>query len=120
MANNGFQAATNRALNAVVVPMLNSPLAPLILPLFTTITYTGRRSGKTFSTPVYYRRRGQTVLIRVAGPDAKQWWRNLLGDGGPIRVQLPGGARNGHAIASRDDAGRVTVRIALDPEASPQ
>ena len=91
MANNGFQAATNRALNAVVVPMLNSPLAPLILPLFTTITYTGRRSGKTFSTPVYYRRRGQTVLIRVAGPDAKSFLHNLATN--DFRQMEPGAGR---------------------------
>src|SRR5438132_735737 len=107
MPINRFQDAANRALNVVVIPILNSPLAPLIRPFIITITYTGRRSGKTFSTPVYYRRRGETVLIRVAGPDAKQWWRNFLGNGAAIGVQLPEGTRIGHGTASRDDKGRV-------------
>ena len=120
MSVNRFEAAANRALNAVVVPILNSPLAGLIQPFVATITYTGRRSGKTFSTPVLYRRRGQTVVIPVAAPDAKQWWRNFLGDGAAIGVQLPGSTRSGHATARRDDTGRVVVRIALHPAAPPQ
>lgn len=79
----------------------------------TTITYTGRRSGKTFSTPVFYRRHGDVVTIRVAAPEAKQWWRNFLGAGAPITVQLPAGTCTGHATAIRNSDGRIKVRIEL-------
>ena len=48
-----------------------------------------------------------------AMPDAKQWWRNFLGTGGPISLNLDGVDRAGHAVASRDDRGRVTVTVDL-------
>ena len=47
------------------------------------IRYVGRRSGKTFETPVGYRRSGDSVIIGVMSPDKKTWWRNFLGDGAP-------------------------------------
>ena len=41
-----FEDAANRMLNSAVMPVLNSPLVPLIWPFIATITYTGRRPGK--------------------------------------------------------------------------
>ena len=39
-------------------------------------------------------------------PDAKNWWRNFLGDGGPITLlDLDGRDRTGHAVANSDDRG---------------
>lgn len=80
---------------------------------FTIITYTGRRSGRTFSTPVAYKRAGDKVTIGVQMPDAKNWWRNFV-DGGPITLRLDGVHRTGHAVSRRDDRGRVTVSVHLD------
>jgi hypothetical protein len=89
------------------------------------LTYTGRRSGRTFSTPVGYRRTGDDVTIGVRMPDAKTWWRNFLGAGGPLSLHLDGTDRPGHAVARRDEKGRVTVSVKLaapshdDAEAHP-
>ncbi|MEU8203485.1 hypothetical protein [Streptosporangium sp. NPDC049046] len=80
----------------------------------TVVTYTGRRSGRTFSTPVAFQRVADTVTIGVQFPNAKTWWRNFLGAGGPISLQLDGVDRAGHAVARRDEAGRVTVTVRLD------
>ncbi|MDA3644790.1 nitroreductase/quinone reductase family protein [Saccharopolyspora indica] len=80
---------------------------------FTVITYTGRRSGRTFTTPVGYRRTGDTVRIGVVAPDAKNWWRNFTGEGGPITLHLDEVDRQGHAIARRDEKGRVAVTVRL-------
>jgi hypothetical protein len=80
------------------------------------ITYVGRRSGSTFSTPVEYRRTGDVITIGVQFPDAKTWWRNFVDDGGPITVHLDGGDRTGHAVARRTGRQRVTVTVHLDPE----
>ena len=80
----------------------------------TLVTYTGRRTGRTFTTPVGYRRDGTTVTIGVRFPDAKTWWRNFLGDGAPISLDLDGGDRNGHAVARQDARGRVEVTVSLD------
>jgi hypothetical protein len=79
----------------------------------TLITYTGRRSGQTFSIPVAYRRRGDDIEIAANLPDAKTWWRNFVGDGAPISLTLDGAEHAGHAVAERDDKGRVTVHVRL-------
>ena len=79
------------------------------------VQYVGRISGKSFETPVGYRRSGDTVTINVMAPDSKTWWRNLLGEGAPITlVNLDGADRTGHGTAARDDNGRVAVSVQLD------
>lgn len=76
------------------------------------IRYTGRRSGKLFETPVNYRRSDGGVIIRVMTPDSKTWWRNFTGDGGPITlVDFDGADREAHAVAHRDERGRVKVTV---------
>jgi hypothetical protein len=100
--------------NAPVVALAASPRFGAVLRRsITTITYTGRRSGRTFSIPVAFRRRGDEIDIAPNMPDAKTWWRNFLGDGAPMSVTLDGTERNGHAVAHRDDKGRVTVQVRL-------
>ena len=107
-------------------PLLNTPVAAIATsPRFgvglgrtvTVITYTGRRSGRTITIPVAYRRNGQTIDIAANMPDAKTWWRNFLGDGAPISLRLDSADRTGHAVARRDQAGRVTVSVRLDESA---
>jgi hypothetical protein len=80
----------------------------------TVITYVGRRSGRTFSIPVGYRRSApDEVVIGVSLADAKSWWRNFLGEGGALTVRLDGVDRAGHGTATRDESGRVSVRVQL-------
>jgi F420H(2)-dependent quinone reductase len=79
------------------------------------LDYTGRRSGRPLSLPVAYRRKGDALEIAANMPDAKSWWRNFLGDGAPLTVRLDGIERAGHAVAQRDEQGRVTVRVRLSP-----
>jgi len=101
--------------NACVVALRSSPRwGRIVSRRLTVVTYVGRRSGQTFSTPVGYRRAGDTVTIGVQFPDAKTWWRNFLDEGGPISLHLDGVDRAGHAVARRDDKGRVTVTVRLD------
>ena len=102
------------ALNTVVAKFIDVPLlGNVVRRNLVMISYVGRRSGKTFTTPVNYRRVGDEVVIRVGLPGAKNWWRNFLG-GGPIRLRLNGTDRTGHAVATRDDQGQVTVTVKLD------
>ena len=67
----------------------------------TPITYRGRKSGRTFTLPVGYRRARNTVTIGVELAERKKWWRNFLGDGGPLTIRLDGVDRTGHAVARR-------------------
>ncbi|MBO0853091.1 MAG: hypothetical protein J2P18_04915 [Nocardia sp.] len=106
-----------RGFNSVVVTLMRTPvLGPLMRKGFVEISYVGRRSGKTFTTPVNYRRSGDSLLIGVAMPDRKNWWRNFTGAGGPITLHLEGGDRRGHAVATRDAKGGVGVRVRLQDD----
>ena len=100
--------------NAPVAAIAASPrLGAALRRNVTVITYTGRRSGRTFSIPVAYRRHGDEIEVGANLPDAKTWWRNFVGDGAPISLTLDGAERTGHGVAHRDDKGRVTVCVRL-------
>jgi hypothetical protein len=83
--------------------------------LFVVVTYTGRRSGRTFSTPVAYRRKGDEITIGVQFANAKSWWRNFQGAGGPLSLRLHGVDRSGHAVARRSRGNNAVVTVRLDP-----
>jgi hypothetical protein len=98
--------------NACAVSWQSSPrYGHLVRRRLTVITYTGRRSGRTFTTPVAYRRIAGGVVIGVRLPDAKSWWRNFLDEGGPLTIRLDDTDRTGHATARRTPDGRVTVTV---------
>ncbi|MCV7029754.1 hypothetical protein H7I03_11205 [Mycobacterium sherrisii] len=103
-------------------PVFNAPVAALaksrrfgglVNRNIVIVGYTGRRSGRSFSLPVAYRRAGDEITINVNLPEAKTWWRNFLGDGGPVTLELDGAQRAGQAVATRDEKGRVTVMVRL-------
>jgi hypothetical protein len=72
------------AFNAVAAKLIDVPLlGNVVRRNLVVISYVGRRSGKTFTTPVNYRRVGDEVVIRVGLPGAKTWWRNFLGERRP-------------------------------------
>jgi F420H(2)-dependent quinone reductase len=79
----------------------------------TVVTYTGRRSGRTFSTPVVFRKVGDTVTISVEVPQRKKWWRNFTGEGGPLSMELNGVERAGHAVAAENGKGKVIITVRL-------
>jgi hypothetical protein len=116
MASGMFASPFVRIVNTLFVGLIDAPvLGGLVRRGLINIRYVGRRSGKTFETPVGYRRSGDTITIRVSMPDGKSWWRNFLGEGGPITLlKLDGADRTGHAVADRDDEGRVKVTVQLD------
>ena len=116
MSSTFFDNPVARALNKAAVGLTTVPVVgDIVGRSLVEIRYTGRKSGRSFQTPVNYRLSGDEVIIGVMSPDSKSWWRNFLGDGGPITLlNFRGADRVGHATASRDDKGRVTVRVKLD------
>ncbi|OLE89688.1 MAG: hypothetical protein AUF79_11695 [Crenarchaeota archaeon 13_1_20CM_2_51_8] len=42
------------------------------------ITVTGRRSGREFSTPVWFVREGKTVFLMPVRGSKNQWYKNVL------------------------------------------
>jgi hypothetical protein len=104
-----------RAFNTFAVRLINAPvLGSVIGQGLVVVRYTGRRSGNIFEIPVGYRRRGNVVIINVAAPRGKTWWRNFLGSGAELTLlNFHGADRTGQATATRDPKGRVKVTVQL-------
>jgi hypothetical protein len=115
MSRGLFNSPVARIVNNAAVSLINAPVVGRLIGRgLVVIRYVGRRSGTTFEIPVGYRRSGGNLIIGVTAPDAKSWWRNFLGEGGPITlVNLNGQDRKGHAVANRDARGRVSVTVRL-------
>lgn len=112
---NTFQKSA-AAINKVVLAAMRVPLVEKLIGGSTAqITYTGRKSGKTFTLPVSYRQKNDELFIGVALPQKKNWWRNFLNEGDQMRVRIRGIDRTGHAVSTRDDKGNVSVKVTLDP-----
>lgn len=84
-AHSGPQAPpawVNRAVSA----LLRSPLHRLLSRKLLLISFTGRKSGRRFTTPVTYLRSedGRLAFFSNGG-----WWKNLAG-GAPVTLRIQG------------------------------
>jgi deazaflavin-dependent oxidoreductase (nitroreductase family) len=78
--------------NPIVIWLLRSPLHELMGNSTMLITFAGRKSGKTYTTPVNYVWDDHSLL--VVSPRDRLWWRNLRG-GAPVTVYVRGQSMNG-------------------------
>jgi hypothetical protein len=102
-----------RIVNRVVLPVVSSPrLSRITGARMTVLHYTGRRSGRAVSLPVAYRWERERLVVDVALPDEKTWWRNFTGDGAPLTVRIDGVDRPGRGVAVRD-GNRVWIEVDL-------
>lgn len=85
-------------LNPIAKFILRSPLHWVMSRRLMLITFTGRKSGKRYTTPISYVQQGQTLLLGVGG----MWWKNLRGDV-PVQVRLHGKTYAGRAEAWADE-----------------
>ena len=91
------------ASNPVMRRLLDSRFGRRLNQALLLLEFTGRRSGRTFRTPVGYVREGDRLIL-VTSPTYR-WWRNVVG-GARVRVRLPEGWRTGEArLLLPDDAG---------------
>lgn len=84
-------------INAMMKFILRSPFHGLVSKTITVISFTGRKSGKAYSTPVSYSQNGSTVTIFTHG----EWWKNLSG-----------GQAVGLRIRGKDYTGQADVTVA--------
>lgn len=114
-----MQKAIQKTGNRIVRFLLHTPFHGLVSGSVMLITFTGRKSGKTYTTPVQYGREGDTVTF--FSQKQRSWWKNLLG-GAPVMLRLQG--RDVHGLAEAlPDADETTLRETLKrlyPKASPQ
>jgi deazaflavin-dependent oxidoreductase (nitroreductase family) len=66
---------------------LSTPLwRPMVgrraLPMWAMLHHVGRRSGRTYSTPVQVREMGDQLVVAIPWPDRSQWVRNVVAAGG--------------------------------------
>jgi hypothetical protein len=110
-----FTSPVVPTVNRVAFALLDAPVVGRLVGRgLVKIRYVGRRSGQTVELPVGYRRFGKDIVIGVVAPGRKTWWRNFLGDGAPIELLgLDGRDRIAHAVAHRDEQGRVFVTVKL-------
>jgi deazaflavin-dependent oxidoreductase (nitroreductase family) len=69
--------------------LLKSPLHFFVSKNMMLITYTGRKSGQTYTIPVNYIQDGNTLY--TTSWKERTWWRNLR-DGQPVTLQVRGQA----------------------------
>ena len=98
-------------MNIVVGALLRSPLHGLLSANTLIISFTGRVSGRTFSTPISYALQGDALLCLTGCC----WWKNLRGDPG-VRMMLRGRIYPGRAevIPPGSEETRAAI-AALEP-----
>lgn len=90
-----------RVQNPFMKWLLRSPLHGMVSGMYLLITFTGRKSGTVYTTPVQYHRDGQRLVIVTSR--AYQWWKNLEG-GATVRLRLRGQDQTGRAETTLDEA----------------
>jgi deazaflavin-dependent oxidoreductase (nitroreductase family) len=95
-------------INPVVKLLLKSPLHFLSSRSLMLITFTGRKSGREFTTPVRYVRTEETV--RCFTSSENQWWRNLRG-GADVVLRTEGQNAPYHAVVIENNPEEVKQQL---------
>jgi hypothetical protein len=80
--------------NPWVTWLLRSPLRRLMENSTLLLTYTGRKSARSYTLPISYAQCGR--CLRIITRRQKTWWKNVV-PGAPVTLWLRGEARNGWA-----------------------
>jgi len=86
--------------------ILCSPVHGMVSKTVLLITFTGRKSGKTYTTPVDYSQDGDQVTIFTHA----DWWKNLRG-GVPVTLRIRGRELQGLAEPIAEDKGAVAAGL---------
>lgn len=106
----GIPPAVNQAIKFI----LRSPFHGILSKNFLLITFTGRKSGKVFTTPVSYSQDGDTLYIFSHAA----WWKNLRPDT-PIILRLRGKDVQGLPEPVVEDKKAVAARLMAHLRRSP-
>jgi deazaflavin-dependent oxidoreductase (nitroreductase family) len=92
----------NRAMKLI----LRSPVHAMVSKTVMLITFAGRKSGKTYSTPVSYSQDGDQVYVFTHG----EWWKNLRG-GAPVTLRIQGRELQGLPETIAEDKQAVAAAL---------
>jgi len=87
--------------------VLRSPMHSVVSKTVLLISFTGRKSGKTYTTPVDYSQDGDQVTIFTHA----DWWKNLRG-GAPVTLRIRGQDLQGVAEPVAEDKQAVAAGLA--------
>ena len=87
--------------------VLRSPVHGMVSKSILLISFTGRKSGKTYTTPVSYSQSGDQVTIFTHAA----WWKNL-GSGAPVTLRLRGQELRGLAEPVAVDKQAIAAGLA--------
>jgi deazaflavin-dependent oxidoreductase (nitroreductase family) len=92
--------------NSIIRWLLRSPIHGFMSKNTMLITYTGRKSGKTYTTPVNYVRQnnGDSDVFLTTSYRQRVWWRNLRG-GVPVTLRMQGQDFKATAEVIEDEEG---------------
>ena len=79
--------------------LINSPVHWPLSRWFAVLAWTGRKTGRSYSTPVSYVLEGRTAYVTTGD----RWWRNLTG-GAPVAMRIAGRWKEGNAAPLTDPA----------------
>ena len=86
--------------------VLRSPVHGMVSKTVLLITFTGRKSGKTYTTPVDYSQDGDQVTIFTHA----NWWKNLRG-GAPVTLRIRGQELQGLAEPVAEDKQAIAAGL---------
>ena len=86
-----------KLINPFMKLILRSPLHRLMSNRVMLLSFTGRKSGKRYSTPVGYTRDGDQVVVVTFSP----WWKNFI-EPAPVEMRIRGKSLRGQAHFVKD------------------
>ena len=104
----------NRVLNPILIALLRGPLHGMLGGNLLALTYSGKKSGRSYTLVANYFRIGGLVFIIPAMPGQKTWWRNLMG-GAAVDLTLAGEQHrqaSAQALQMPADAGQIIPALA--------
>ena len=103
----------NKLGNIFMKPLLRSPLHFFASAHVILIIFTGRKSGKVYTTPVEYMREGDCLTVFTQR--GRMWWKNLQG-GAIVTVRLRGGDISGVAQTITDETTIMAAFTRMHPK----
>jgi len=86
--------------------VLRSPMHGMVSKTTLLITFTGRKSGKTYTTPVSYSQSADQISIFTHAT----WWKNLVG-GAPVTLRIRGRELQGLAEPVAEDKQAIAAGL---------
>jgi deazaflavin-dependent oxidoreductase (nitroreductase family) len=105
----GVDPVPRSAMNLVPSIIIQSPFHALMSSKYAMIEFSGRKTGRTYKTPIAYVRDGNQLLMSTDSP----WHRNLAG-GAQVRMRLRGHMVKGTADTVGPDRSAEILRQLVD------